>query len=497
MDSQLTNIDNIRQVISKKIDPNRKSMLGQYFTPSVIAEYMASLFIIDNLTDFSILDPGAGIGSLSIALLQRLASKEITKSIKWIGYEIDQDFIKPLEQNLLEIQNSLLQSGHQFYPKIFVEDFIKATVTNIINNEQELFDLIVINPPYKKIQSNSDHRFFLRSVGIETVNLYSAFLALSMDLLTPNGQIVAIVPRSFCNGPYFKSFREKLLKNTVIMHIHSFEQRDKAFIDDDVLQENVIIHLQKKGQKGNVKISFSSGKNFEKQKNMIFPYEMIVKPGDPDLTIHIPTDTKPQSKALSDKYKCSLSDIGVTVSTGPIVDFRVKEFLIDNPTPDAIPLLYPNHFGNLIIDWPRLGIKKANSIRFDNNLRNQFYKKGYYVVTRRFSSKEEKRRIYANVVDPAIFSQDFLGFENHLNVFHIKREGLEQELAYGLGTYLNSTFLDVQFRQFSGHTQVNVNDFKLLRFPSLQIIKSIGRWALTQGEFTQESIDREVNKYVL
>jgi adenine-specific DNA-methyltransferase len=62
------------------------------------------------------------------------------------------------------------------------------------------FSHAILNPPYKKINSASQHRLVLRRAGIETGNLYSAFVALSLALMQPGGQLVAIIPRSFCNG---------------------------------------------------------------------------------------------------------------------------------------------------------------------------------------------------------------------------------------------------------------------------------------------------------
>src|SRR5690606_24278062 len=103
----------------------------------------------------------------------------------------------------------------------------------------------ILNPPYKKINSNSEHRLLLRSIGIETVNLYTAFLGIVVMLLEPGGELVAITPRSFCNGPYYKSFRKLFLGNMALQRIHVFESRKQAFKDDEVLQENIIFHAIK------------------------------------------------------------------------------------------------------------------------------------------------------------------------------------------------------------------------------------------------------------
>jgi adenine-specific DNA-methyltransferase len=115
---------------------------------------------------------------------------------------------------------------------------------------------------------------------------------------------------------------------------------------------------------------------------------------------------------------------------------------------------------------------------------------------RRFSSKEERRRVVACVVDPAGFSDaEVLGFENHLNVFHETRHGMPEHLAKGLAMYLNTTMVDESFRQFSGHTQVNATDLKLMRYPSREALISLGMVA-DSVEMEQEKIDEAVAKQI-
>jgi adenine-specific DNA-methyltransferase len=118
---------------------------------------------------------------------------------------------------------------------------------------------------------------------------------------------------------------------------------------------------------------------------------------------------------------------------------------------------------------------------------------GYYVVVRRFSSKEEKRRIFASVVYPQALSERGITFENHLNYYHINRHGFDKETAYGLMAYLNSQVLDGYFRRFSGHTQVNVSDLKKIPYPSPSILCDLGR-AVANGN---QSIDELVNQTII
>jgi hypothetical protein len=163
------------------------------------------------------------------------------------------------------------------------------------------------------------------------------------------------------------------------------------------------------------------------------------------------------------------------------------------PEKGTVPLLYPGHFSGQVIEWPKPGAKKPNAILRNAETEKWLYPNGYYVVVRRFSSKEEKRRVKASVVYPDAFnSSPMLGFENHLNVFHSGREGITENLAHGLAVFLNSTAVDEQFRLFSGHTQVNATDLRLLKYPSREILICLGVWAKAQGELTQQKIDQKI-----
>lgn len=83
-----------------------------------------------------------------------------------------------------------------------------------------------------------------------------------------------------------------------------------------------------------------------------------------------------------------------------------------------------------------------------------------------------------------------VAFENHLNVFHRDRAGIEPALAAGLVAYLNTTTVDAYVRQFSGHTQINATDLRMLRYPDRQLLLRLGAAFESAGRPTaQEVID--------
>ena len=97
-------LDFVIRATSEYIDHMPKSQrkkYGQFFTSKETAVFMAGLFEIPNgCQALSILDPGAGSGILSIALLERLQAFTAIKEIRLVCYENDPNVMELLRANL-------------------------------------------------------------------------------------------------------------------------------------------------------------------------------------------------------------------------------------------------------------------------------------------------------------------------------------------------------------------------------------------------------------
>jgi adenine-specific DNA-methyltransferase len=475
-------IDEERLRLSKNTDAKYKSQLGQFLTPLSTANFMANIFVETENKKIHLLDAGAGIGILSSAFIENyLRNKKPFENIHVTSYEIDDKLITNLKNSYFAYK-----SNSKITIEILNQDFIENAVNMIQFGGKNKFTHAILNPPYKKISSNSRIRKLLRIVGIETVNLYSAFVSLSILLMQKGGQIVVIIPRSFCNGPYYKSFRKLILSHSSITHIHLFGSRVSAFKDDDVLQENVIIKLDIGEKQSAVVISHSTDNHFTDYQQKLFPFSEIIDPNDKEKFIHIPDLEKKIEIHRLATY--SLSEIGVEVSTGPVVDFRLSNYLYTNPRATSIPIIYPLHFSGYSVEWPKNNIKKPNYLIRNKETEKWLLPNGYYCLVKRFSSKEEPRRIVACVFNPINIHYKFIGFENHINVFHINKMGLPEYLAKGLFVYLNSTMIDDYFRRFSGHTQVNATDLRMIKYPSRDKLVMLGE-KMDNIIYSQEQID--------
>ena len=470
-----------RQSLKHKADQEQRSSLGQFFTPPVIARLMASMSSLSR-DSLRFLDPGAGAGALTAAWVAEVCSRaQRPKELELVAVEIDESLHPQLEQTLKACDRSCVAAGIRCRWVIRIEDFITMAVqsldTDLFRSEVGKFDVAVLNPPYKKLRSDTTSRGLLHRLGIETSNLYTAFVSLALLLLNDGGELVAITPRSFCNGPYFRPFRRHLLHHANLTHVRLFETRNQAFRDDEVLQENVILRALKGArQQSHLLISQARSPEDPHLLQNSVPFDQVLKKGDPQAFFHLVVDDDGHAVARTvESLPCTLSDLGLTVSTGRVVDFRARQWLRMQPSGETVPLIYPAHFHQGNVVWPKPENRKPNAILLDKDSASLMVPTGPYALVRRFSSKEERRRVVAALFDLSPSSFSVVGFENHVNYLHHAGRPLERMLAKGLVAFLNSTLVDVYFRQFNGHTQVNAQDLKALRYPDRNALISIGR----------------------
>jgi adenine-specific DNA-methyltransferase len=496
----LSQLENTRLALVSKIEPEYKSANGQFLTPLSIATAMADMFETPGQKHIRLLDPGAGTGVLTFSFIEMVLKRNVfPDSFNIVAFEKDKLLAKTLRKNISLATDIYKNKGLDIDIDIIEEDFIE-TGSELIKPKLrssysgfEPFTHVIMNPPYLKISASSKERQLLEDFGLLVNNLYSAFVGLSIKLLCNDGHLVAITPRSFCNGPYFLPFRKFLINQCSLRKIHLFNSRDNAFSEDDVLQENVIYYLQKNKKRNTVKISVSNGRSFQDFKTREVQHSEIVSIREQDHIIRIPANefddyVLERMSVLPN----TLRELGIEVSTGPIVDFRLKESILETLQDNCVPLIYPSHFKDQHVIWPNSNGNKSNAIELNDFTTKWLYPNKHYVLIKRFSSKEERRRIYPAMFFP-IKDFHFIGFENHLNLLHTSKSGITCGLAKGLTAYLSSTIVDLFFRQFSGHTQVNASDLRTFPFPDIAVIIDLSKFFIN-GVVLKMKVDKYLEK---
>ena len=225
----------------------RRHAAGQYFTPPVVARYMA--YVAGELHNQSwVLDPGAGIGILISAVCETAFAQHIS-ALSVAAYEIDPILCALCTFTLNYARNWLYERGIELGFEIHQQDFVQAmaeqlTQTTLWSSRPQLqhpFDLVILNPPYFKVNQEDVRAQAVKNIVHGRTNMYTMFMSLAASSLRVGGRFVSITPRSFASGAYFKHFRRQFFSIITTELIHLFDSRRSAFEEANVLQENIIL----------------------------------------------------------------------------------------------------------------------------------------------------------------------------------------------------------------------------------------------------------------
>ena len=467
--------------VAGRDDEHRKSH-GLYLTPEPVAVFMAAM-IEPKGEKLRLLDPAAGAGVLLCAAVEHLAAhSKRPRKIELVACEIDADLREPLRLVLDHLSAWAAERGVSVTPVIRQEDFILANAHSLDAKGDELFDAVIANPPYFKINKNDPRAIAAQSLVHGQPNIYALFMAISAAMLKAGGDFVFITPRSFASGPYFRRFRERFFELVRPVRTHVFGSRRETFSRDAVLQENVILHAvrddawpTKRGQRP-FTISSSSG-YLDLADSVEWPAALadVLDAGKPGSVFRLPSSPEDEDiLSMVDSWPGSLHGYGLNISTGPVVAFRATEWLVQESNGVTVPLLWLNHIQAMNVRWPH-GKRKPQYIVNKAGSSSLLLPNRNYVVLRRFSAKEEHRRMTAAPLLSKDMPGKLIGLENHLNYIYRPDGNLTEDETWGLAALYNSALLDGYFRCSNGNTQVSATELRAMPLPPLATIVAIGR----------------------
>lgn len=475
---------------------SKRKSFGQFFTSKETAVYMANMFNIPKQDTLSILDPGTGSGILSVALIERIQMEKRVKVINLTCYENNADVLSLLNDNLQYIKEN---ADIKIFYEIIDDNYITSQYldfNNMIgqNPNPPKYDLIIGNPPYLKIPKDAPEATAMPLVCYGAPNLYFLFSSMSLFNLKNDGEMVYIIPRSWTSGAYFRRFREYFLSNGSLQHIHLFVSRDKVFDKEQVLQETIIIKVKKSYKKPDfITISTTeTNYDFHDIKSLNVPYDLVLS--GKDNYIYLITDEKDKDTlAKINKYHQIMPDIGIKMKTGLTVDFRSYDMLFDEPIDGSYPIYYSQHIKDGKIIFP-LSTKNNQYIKTEKN--GLLQKNKNYLFVKRFTSKEEKRRLQCGIyLVKEHPNSEFMSTQNKLNFIDGLGFDLSEDAVFGLYCLFNSTLYDNYYRILNGSTQVNSTEINNIPIPSLKLIEEIGVKLKERGSLTEDDCNEILEVY--
>lgn len=200
--------------IDTNLLPNEE--IGQFWTPNLVADYMASLICKYSNTKLeTIIDPAVGPATF-IASLYRKGILNQTTSI--YAYDID--------HRMVDFSNSYIKDN-RLEGCSYNKDYILTKLP-----KEKKADLVIMNPPYirhEKIDAKTklEYRNILWNNYEETIdgrsNLYIYFLLKALSDLKTDGLLCAIVYDGLRNSRYGQKALELLGKYGNILSIESIK----------------------------------------------------------------------------------------------------------------------------------------------------------------------------------------------------------------------------------------------------------------------------------
>lgn len=497
---------------TQQVTTRHKKTNGQFFTPIPISRLLASLCNLPK-TKIRILDPGCGTAILSCALIEKLVEEnnEIDK-IELVAYETD-DALIPFSQKAINyLKKWLLHRKVKFIYSLHNSDFVlenakvlkKKNLPSLFDDTtiiDDNFDIIISNPPYFKL-SKADKRVMVSQELVSgQPNIYSFFMGIAAKLLSENGELIFITPRSFASGNYFKAFRKHFFNTVQIDKIHLFNSRKDTFSRDSVLQETVVIKAIKEKIDPNKKVVVSSSagiKDIFEPSIKYFNSSELIDLNSKEKILHLPTSDKEENiLRLVSSWDNVLADFNIKISTGPVVSFRALDYIqnqYENGTVNLAPLFWLHNVNKMSLEWPKQLKEKGQFIKVESGSKSLLIPNKDYIFLRRFSTKDDKSRLIAAPYFCNNTKSDYIGVENKVNYIYRKDAHLDRDEVVGLCALLNSELFDTYFQIFNGNVNVSATELREMRFPPLSVIKEIGDKIILSNDYSKNYVNCIVNE---
>ena len=472
--------------------------LGRLFTKKDTARLMASMLRIDEKkTAFTVLDPGAGTGILSAAVVEEICKRATScKQIFLTCFETNPDFLPMLNDNLERIRK---KAKHDYDVKLFVtvyeENYIvdsknHYTVT-FFDTVEDKYDIIICNPPTEFYGKYSEEALTAGGVSLVKINAAFLFAKMAAKHLEEDGRLVIILPITYATAAELSTLRKEMAKSLSINRIHLFIGKQKNLKRAVPLKKNFIISYEKGEKSGSVQITTSTDAGKSITSLPPLPYDFVVDPENGMLTLPKSVEDTNIVRYISD-FPETLSSLGLKMSTGLVIDSKCEGLLFTDPIIGSVPLIRPATMQNGGITFP-MPIKKQYIAPVNPAL---IQKNKNLIIVKRIPAKSDERFVNCSIyLASQLPAYKYISTHNKINFIDTvdKNSEICARLAFGLFAILNSTIYDRYISIVSKSKQINSKEMKKLPLPPRNIIENIGMRLMAMRQTSVKACDQIVN----
>lgn len=472
-------VRNTKKLVRERVK-KENVRIGRFFTKKGTAALMAAMVKPAAKETVTVLDPGAGTGILSAALLERLCLGGGIKTVFLTCYETDAIMLPMLENNLMRLRKKCRHDyGVILKYTVVTESFVTA-VTGA--EEPTLYDYVIMNPPSSLCAKDSAEVKALGSLAAGATDLAFVFTSLAIHSLAEGGQMVALLPTAYATGVYLERIRLDALSVAHLTRFHLFATKAKRDGVPDGIRPHMVLHFERsprpKNETVSISSSFSEGDGGDVTVLPPFPYDRIVNEKTGALLL---VKSEEEAKVLNqvESFPESFSSFGLKMRTGLTLESRYPEALRTAPVDGAIPLIHPKSIDTGFVHLPpeKYIIPVIPSLAQKN--KNMLFIK-------RVPAKSEKRHLLCGVYLAAQLPRcPMISTHNKLNYVDYA-DGREMDAAflYGLYGVLSSDLYEKYCLILSKSPQINATEYGNLPLPDAKTLRDIGQKLLISRQFT-------------
>ena len=437
--------------------------IGRFFTKRGAAAQLARSFCFEERkNELTVLDPGAGTGILSAALLEAICRGRAALSVRLVCYENDSSYLPMLKNNLERLRRRARREwGVKVTYEVREENFL------LHSGDGERFDCIVMNPPRGLVAKDSPEALSAKDlITTPTVDLAYLFVAAAALCLADDGQLSMLLPTAFASSVSLSRLRASLFAETRVTSIH-------LFANEKGVKKSFLLSVKRTEEPGEaITVTTSADEDSDAAPTALPPlrYDFLVR-ADASLLLLSDAGDLRVLEAIG-RFPCRFSSFGLKMKTGLTLPSRYPELLRDAPGRGVVPLIHPRSLedGRVIFPVPKMeGQYLAPSIpSLIQPNRNM-------ILVKRFPAKSDKRRL---VCAPYMASQApgyrYVSTHNKLNYIDTSGEEMDASFLVGLYAVLSTTLYDRYVRLISRSGQINATEFSELPLPDAANLRAIG-----------------------
>ena len=493
-------VRNTNKLIREK-SKSENVRLGRFFTKKNTARIMAEAIRLDpKKTAYTVLDPGAGTGILSAAVIEHICKNApACKEIFLTCYETAPELYDLLTDNLERIRK---KCRHDYDFSLFVTvldenylvDYKNHYTVTFFGAVLDKFDIIICNPPTELIEKGSPEAESVGGVTMLKVSAAFLFAKVAAKHLEEGGQLSIMLPTTVASASSLTAFRRELASLLAIRRIHLFVAKQKNRKRAIPLKKNIILSYENSKEEKDIIISTSTDDGSPENTSYLpeLSYGFVVDPEDGTLTLPKSVEETRIVKFIG-SFPETLTSLGLKMSTGLVVDSKCPGLIYDTEYPGTIPLIRQSAITLGGILFPKKGVKGQYLMPENPSL---FQRNKNLIIIKRIPAKSDERfinsAIYFAGQRPA---NQYISTHNKINFIDTKnpKDEMSARLAFGLFGLLNSTIYDRYISIVIKSKQINSKEMRSIPLPPKNFIENLGVKLMELKDTSVAACDSVVN----